>query len=161
MSQIIYTPTFDSAGTPHGNYWQMYLSDLPDYTALSNLFDAVRIDKVHWCLTPALNGVSYGLGNYFVCIDYDDASTPGSETALINHENTISVPGTCGIKREFVPAIASPTYGAGYTVGQRIWCNLDFSGTALYGVKVWFSSSGGAFNYNLTVQVDLTLKCVR
>jgi len=160
MSQSLFTPGFDAAGTSHGNSWSFVIGTLPQYNALIALFDVVKVEKVHWCLQPAYTA-QFGTGKYFVAIDYDDGTVPISLNQVQSYENVICVPGTCGVIRDFVPAVASSTWSGGFAAAQRCWVNLDYGGTTFYGVKVWFATSAGAFAYDLFVQVDMTFKCVR
>lgn len=139
------------------------LSDLPNYTDFTNLYDQYRIVgiKVQVVNNMPANATvwnstlgtpaSYFPGTVVTCIDLDDGNTP-TVNEVLEHESALVHGNGRKYSREFIPAIAQSAYqGAftGYTSRQNQWIDSNSPGVEHYGFKLGVKNAGtpptGAF----------------
>lgn len=155
---VDYGQITSSTGTNTFSGQVFKLSDLPNYTQFTNLFDEYRIRAIKCYFIPTFN-VNYGttgtatLPQLISAIDYDDATTPSS-TAQIYSFDTCRVHGIFDkmTTRTFKPALSLAVYTGsfvGYGQRQDQWIDCNSPGASHYAMKwgmVNFSNASGVVN---------------
>lgn len=150
------------------------LSDVPDATDFTNLFDCFCIAKVviNFCVRNITMVTSpYALLTPYLhtIIDKDDSSAPGSLTDMEQFQSYRKRPATKPVKRVLVPRLQVALYKTALTTAygttnRRIWVDCGDSATPHYGVKYWLdqtTNANAAFTYTPTVTYYLVFKDVR
>jgi len=139
--------------------WEFALDQVPDVAEFTNLFDAFCIDKVD--ITFALRDNQADKFPILVLApDYDDASAPLTEDAVLTAENCEIVPFSA-VKRHhtvtLTPRVAVATYRPGISTGYS-WgksstvVDMGATNTPHYGLKTWL------LNYNSTNTPGATIR---
>lgn len=124
------------------------LSDLPNYTEFTGLFDEYCIKMIKVVIIPPTNAYTtstaslpttiYNNPNFYTVIDNDDALTPGSLNDLFQYDTFRMHRGMNTIKRYFKPAIADTVYGGisgAYSVKKNQWLDAAYPGVEHYALK--------------------------
>jgi hypothetical protein len=126
-------------------------NQLPNYTDFTNLFNSYRIRQVD--LTYVLTTPTLTLGKAYprlaFCVDYNDATNPGSQTDVTQYENAEVYqfgPNRTVFKRTVQPRIAVGAYAGAFSAFSMppsdTWVNADYAAVQYYGIKEWVT------NYN-------------
>lgn len=143
------------------------LSQVPNYTEFTALYDMYRINGVRWRLSPRANsaeaGTNQGLVKLFTAIDYDDIVTP-SLTDLLQYQS-LKVTNTSKEHVRYVkPRIAAAIYQTGVGTGYgatRGWIDCQNPTVAHYGLKyVLQQLPAGNQSYDLQVTYYMSFKNV-
>jgi hypothetical protein len=119
------------------------LSQIPNYTNLTNLYDDYQIEKVEIAFFLRLNqSVAEGLPRLSVYPDFDDATSPPTIGNVFNHPRVtqhIFTEAHPEYKICIEPRVSIPAYqGAftGYTVAPaKVWVDCANAGVQHYGLK--------------------------
>lgn len=126
------------------------LSDLPQATTYTSLFDAYRINKVVVKFIPVLSNYNQPgntAGNLAAepqwlstVIDYDDSTVLTTEGALLEYETMKQTQPSRKHVRTLVPAVAMSAYKtSGTTIGfaqkRKMWLDSAYTDIEHYGVK--------------------------
>lgn len=144
------------------------LSDLPNYTDFTNLYDqyrfvGVKATIINPCIETRVYNSATGLestrvpGTLISAVDLNDASA-ATVNQVLEHESAV-IHG-CGMKmtRELIPALAQAAYqGAftGYTARQNQWVDANSPSVEHYGLKLGVRNSGLG-DSNATFEIFLT-----
>lgn len=140
------------AGSFTSGSFQHALSDVPNYTEFTTLYDNFKITGIQLKFYPRLTdqtspGTSYG--QFIWCTDYDDATAPTGVNELLQRQSTkVYIPvGNRPLKFFYRPRAASAVYnGTGFTAyaqtSQNTWVDCNNAGVPFYGSKwVWTGTS--------------------
>jgi len=146
----IFDMTVITEGTSGAVYGaqEFMLSQLPNYTEYTALFDQYRIMKVEVDFFPLSIGVtnnnsSNTIVNFasrlITAIDYDDSTAPSSTDALRQYSTAKVNLITDRFSRDFVPAISTMVYegvsSTAYEPGFKKWLSTNDPNVPHYGLK--------------------------
>lgn len=152
------------------------LSDLPNYTELTALYDQYKITGVKISFIPSATEynsaipqgatVAQGFNPFMSAIDYDDTTTPTSEDQLMEYGSLKrSGPGRIH-SRYIVPKVLQEVYRSVATTGYRPisgqWLDIAQPDIPHYGLKVWCSAppaAGTATAITYNVYATYYIKC--
>lgn len=141
------------------------LSDLPQYTDFTNLFDQYKLTGVKLDFIPFADNVSWEVasngasvaapgGPLLISVDQDDATIPASASEMLSRQNVKVVP--VGRRHQM---FLRPKYGdiANTTTLAPAtgFIDCDTPNTPHYGVKCWMAAPN-VVNTNFTYQVWAT-----
>jgi hypothetical protein len=138
-----------------GGAMQFRITDVPNYTDFTNLFDQYRIDQVDIEISNIFNTASVGntlagtvMPSIMYAPDFDDAVIPTTAASLMDRQRakqwTFRGSGN-PLRFSVKPRLANLTYRTGgTTVGYTVapdstWINQSFTDVPYYGCKIWFS----------------------
>lgn len=142
------------------------LSQLPNYTEFTNLFDQYRIDRIKVVFEPVYRANQIGInypnaasgttsGDYFggympqpprfaTVIDYDDGTAPASMDELRQYGNVRETLATTRQVRSFKPACLGMVYesisSTAYTPKFGTWLSVTDPTTPHYAIRWWLDS---------------------
>lgn len=152
--------TTATASTFTGNALGIGLSELPNYTEFTALYDQFRINKIKWEFVPVVkNNIETVYWNTTTLIpvtsyvnppetwtylDYDDGSTP-TESEALQSQTLRKTPGGRKAKRIFRPAVLFMAYETvsttAYSPQWKKWIDCGDNTTPHYGLKYgWYNS---------------------
>lgn len=145
------------------------LTDLPSYTEFTNLFDKFRICAVKYEIVPNWTssdinpiGTYQSVPNIFTVLDYNDITTPGSLSELLQYKNLKRTRGHLIHKRYIKPAVLAANYeGAvttAYTSVWKRWLDTTDSGTLHYGLKYCIDQTSTAMTYRVYAKYYIQCK---
>lgn len=172
-----------SANTNAYGAIQFRLSDLPNYTDFTSVFDQYMITYVEVKFVPDFSNnqtywrtdtnatVSDDLPTLITWTDFDDAVTPASEAAGLSNESHLIKPGGEVHVRKFTPRVATTYWqsavASGYGTGMFKWLDTGSSpSVSHYGLKyaIVGSVTGGPsapqWQYRVYVTMHLKFKKV-
>jgi len=164
-----YSITILSANTGvTANGFSFSLSNLPNYTEFTSLYDQYRILQASVSFLPYANSSSSGSvtgsfpGIIASAIDYDDASLPGT-TDLQQYESYKRNPAFLEFVRTIKPRVAIATYNGstftGYANQYAPWIDANSPNVPHYGLKtVIFNSTYTTSTPVYEVEVQLTFQ---
>jgi hypothetical protein len=148
------------------------LSDLPNYTEFTNLFDRWRIREVtlEFCYQQAINTATFCFPFVILSTDLNDAVTPLTENQLLERENAKMHNFSAG--RTVVRHVLQPRQlaaGSGGSLTTEMprdsWVDCAYSSSPYYGFKAWIgnynSAISGAAQLRLYLTYDLEFKTAR
>lgn len=174
--------TADSTGIGNsyqgGGAFQFQLSDLPNYTDYTTLFDSYKIDQVDMEISQVQNAASAGnpasqMCTIYYATDYDDATVPTQALTLIERQRckkwTFRGDGT-PLRISLQPRLLQPIYQDGVTnaygtASQNTWVDQLNISAAYYGMKFWIenmymnSSSGQRGETHFKIRVKYHISC--
>lgn len=141
---VLTTTTINNQFT--GNGISFKISDLPNVSDITNLFDYYKIVgvKLKWIYThnsSEAGAVGYGLPNLVYTIDYDDANLPANEDALLERNTTrikrMDKPITLYLKPKINNEIYNNGVVSGYALskGQVPYIDTSNASVSHFGVK--------------------------
>lgn len=129
--------------SPIVDYVNFSLSDIPDYTSFTAMFDQYRVVGVT-CLfrnagTQVYTGNSSGDVPYIqTAFDYNDASTAGKPAE--SYQSCLTSPITASFSRRFAPRMAMPVYNGvsnAYVMGSnQLWLDAAYPSVPHYQLVV-------------------------
>lgn len=134
------------------------LSNCPNSTEFTNLFDKFRICAIKLEIVPNFTGsdlnpigTKFSIPNISTVVDYNDVTTPGALTDLLQYNNYKRTRGQSIHKRYFKPAVLASNYeGAvtsAYTSVWKRWLDTADVDTLHYGIKYHFDQTSTAIAY--------------
>lgn len=128
------------------------LSNLPDSSDFTNLFDQYRIMAVAVQFVPTFTGSDMNpssstpyLQPLYTCIDYDDNTSPVDENYMLCKDTMKMTRGHHTHRRYFTPAISSETYKTAVTTGystlRKQWLDCTDSTIPHFGLKYFIEAN--------------------
>jgi len=147
---------------------QFQLSQLPNATAFTTVFDEYRIEEIEYTLQPRANMSTnqQQIAPVGCVLDWDDAVAPTSFDVLRQYATYRQTLGTESFVRRFQPAVSREFYnGPSLPSGQgRImspWIDVAFDQVPHYGLKLAISPSPVAVTYDVFTRFKVQLRLVR
>jgi len=149
---------------------QFNLSQVPNRTEFTNLYDQYQIKGVKISLIPRFTealstGTAQTIGNMWSCLDYDDASTPTSIDTLLQYQNVKRTRTNQVHSRFLKPAVAREVFNTGiataYSPQKNVWLDCTSDTVEHYGIKFWFDSTPAGVTYDIVIKFYLAFKNVR
>lgn len=148
------------------------LSQLPQYTEFTQLYDQYQIKGVRVELIPQFDSANMAstsstniINQNYSCIDYDDVGIPTSMDTIMQYQNVRRCPSTKVMKRFLKPKVATQVYSTALTTNysskRNVWLDCNQPDTEHYGLKFGFTKSPNAQKYSLRVIYYLAFKNVR
>jgi hypothetical protein len=151
------------------------LSDFPNYTEFSALYDQFRITSVDvqfLHLTTAITNTNSAGSIVIACprflsvLDYDGATAPASLDELRQYNNCIAVNADTSYIRSFIPASLSIEYIGvtnGYSPQFGKWHDVAYSTIPHYGLRYALDNTAiagpnASFGYNVEVTMHLEFR---
>lgn len=162
------------ASSPAAAGMTFKLSDLPNYSEYTALYDQFRIDKVIVTFEPVYTDWSgskstadtqnFYLPSIYTCLDYDDANSPLAVDDILQY-STEKHGRFIGIhKRILTPSILVQNYetdvSTAYTPAFRRWVSSTDPTTRHFGLKYWIDTPGSTMvvTFRLFVKYFLSMK---
>jgi len=146
------------------------LSDLPNYTEFTQLFDEYKISKLQYKFLPgALTQntlTTIATPTFMYAIDKDDATVPTSLDTLLQYPGVKIRNMDRGFTVSFVPRVAATFYNTAVTsaYGSTVhYLDAANDGVPHYGIHGGFGRSliAGAYTYDVYVKVWVHCRGVR
>lgn len=144
------------------------LSDLPNHTEFTALFDQYRIRMVEVKFMPVINSSNVNdkqNATLITCVDTDDASLPGFASELLQYSNHQVKPTYQAHYMKIYPRAALAVYQGAFTAyGQAppMWFDCASPDIQFYGLKTWINNGSGLeVRYNLLFSYHIELRKVR
>lgn len=149
------------------------LTDLPQYTDFTNLFDQYKITGVKLDFIPFADNVSWEVasngaavsapgGPLMIAADYDDVSVPASASDMLSRQNVKVVP--VGRRYQmFIRPKFNDVANSTTVVPARGFIDCDTATAPHYGIKCWMAApnvSNTSFTYQVWATYYVTLKGV-
>jgi len=166
-----YTATATSVtDTPVAKAFSFQLTDLPNVTEYSSLFDQYKISGVQLRIVPKVamttQGSStgtiqtVGYGQVVTAIDFDDAANPTAKDELLQYQNAkvtqASRLHTRFIKPRILDTVWVNSISSGYQSVRPGWVDLANTNMPHYGIKLWVdapANSGGTTSSSVAYDV--------
>jgi len=146
--------------------WKFALSDLPNSTEFTALYDQYRISHVTLMLISSTSQSipsSVNSGCLYVVKDYDDASLLSLNTDYLQYQNCrVLNPVSRTIKVELKPRMAVATYAGGaftsYANQPSTFIDAASPSVEHYGVKIGISATTAVITYQVVAHYTLEFK---
>lgn len=180
---LFYQDVLNSSATVDAFWSKSFkLSELPNASEFTNLFDQYKITKVEVTFYPMTMPVSSGLNNtgasilplgatvplLFTVVDYNSVNT--TTLNQMRQYSTLNVTTYGRVhKRTFVPKMSTNVYqgvsGDGYAQPiQAPWVDTASAEVEYYGIKAMLNtcvSQNAQFRYNISVDVHIACRYTR
>lgn len=149
------------------------LSDLPNYTEFTSLFDQYKINAVKLTFIPRYTGsdinpltTALAVPRVWTVIDYDDTANLGDQNGAYQYQNCkvhmMHKPFSIYLK----PRVASAVYSTAVTTGyapRRMYIDCANNNVPHYGVKLYVEPTpyDGQFTMSVVAKFYLSMKNVR
>jgi hypothetical protein len=143
-----------------GNAVYFQLSAVVNYASFAAVFDQYRIDEVEVWLSGSLADPA----SFVTVIDYDDATAPTTEAALLNYQNAIVSTLNDGHYRRFRPHVAIAAYsGAFASFANEVapWIDVVSPNVQHYGVKLGTNPTAAISTVTMRARLWLSFRNVR
>lgn len=156
-----------NAGAVLGGY-NFTLSQLPNYTEFTNLFDSYRINKILVKFIPSHNSSDVGAGgqyipNFHTILDYNDSTAPASLNAMYEYQNWRMSRGVSAHKRIWTPAsldsVATTAGVASSNPTYKQWISTSSADIPHYGLKYGIEPSVALNDIVWSVYVTMYFSC--
>jgi len=163
FSTISSTASLESYGA-----YSFKLSDLPNYTEFTSLFDQYKIARVtlYFVQRNFTQNISTSVSTpwFIYAIDKDDAVAPTAYSQLLEYPGSRITTMSRPHKVSFVPMIATDVYNGvstAYSSASR-FVDCTYPGVPHYGFKYGFnfSTTAGVFSYDIFVKYRLLFRGV-
>lgn len=161
------TPLTDS---PIAKAFSFQLTDLPNVTEYSSLFDQYKINGIQLRIIPKVSVTTQGsasgttqtvgYGQVVSCIDFDDAANPTGKDELLQYQNAKITRSTSIHTRFIKPRILDTVWvnsiSSGYQSVRPNWVDLANTNMPHYGIKLWVdppANSGATANSSIAYDV--------
>lgn len=168
FTRTVYLPAYFSliaGGAAAGSSLNFTLSQVPDYTDFTTLYDQYKIKAVKCTLIPRHTEVGLGTitqGNMWSVLDYDDSAIPTSLDALLQYQNTKRTRMNQTHSRYLKPMVGTALAGGSTAPKRNQWIDATNSGVEHRGIKFWFDQRGTApVTYDVQIKYYLAFKNVR
>lgn len=143
------------------------LSDLPNYTEFTALFDQYKFDRVEVDFIPVVTTTNSALtvdSMIWTAVDFDDANAT-TALQIAEYENCHVYPPTQRFSVDITPRVALAAYAGAFTsyanVGS-IWLDVGSPSIEHYGFKVGCNTAGGATQtWKIVCRYMLSFKSAR
>lgn len=167
--------------TPIATSYSFALSQLPNVSEFSNLFDQYKITGAKLSLTPALtegivspltsSAATLGYSRVHSVIDFDDATFPTSEDQLLEYGSHKSTAPFQSHSRFIKPKVLHEVYrsaiATAYSPRSSSYLDMAYTDVPHYGMKVWVSApntpggTAGSVSYKVYQTLYFTCKNTR
>lgn len=146
------------------------LSDLPNYTEFTALYDQYRIDCVKVSVTPAFQRPLLGSGSsgfngiVYHFVDFDDDASPTTEDDFTQRSNVRTASGCQPFGVALEPRVALAAYSGAFTsyANARPWVDVASTGVRWYGWKMGvIGPVGEVQTYNISFEVVVSFRSPR
>lgn len=176
FSRTVSTDVISVAGGPPAVYTEgraFRLNELPGVTDFTNLFDQYCITKIVLKFFPCGTEVSaseitsYTAPRITIAQDFDDITTPLTESELLEMKGHRTYQFTKPITHVIKPAINAEVYRSGitssYSPKWNQWIDCATVDVPHYGIKTWCQQDSGAatFRYRIFMTFYFKMKGVR
>lgn len=178
--QVLVSQT-DDAGTTYLGYSGAYtfkLSDLPNYTEFTNLYDQYKITGIAIEFRPTFSGLDLNFSansangtlipDIRSVVDLDDDTPIANENELLQYQNIKWTRGTKVHRRYFKPKFATEIFRTALTTGYRPsqgYLDTSYPEIPHYGFKVWIddtaATEASAWLYRVYVTYYVKFKGVK
>ena len=162
LSDLAHSNVVDTARS-----YSFQLSDLPNYTEFTNLFDSYRFDEVEVIFIPGITEMAVPTNaTVLSAVDFDDAGAAASLSSMLQSENcelhTINQP----IRIKLKPRFASAAFAGAFTsyANSSGWVDCASDTIQHYGLKMWFGVLSGALTgqtWRITARYKISFRCAR
>jgi hypothetical protein len=152
LATSLTVPTFASA--------YIALSQFPNYTEYSSVFDQYKIDQVEIWLEP-VGSQENGLGVLTTAVDLDDANLPTVATGLYDKQDALVGNGAAGRYHRWAPHMAVATFSGSFTSYANEpagWIDSASPNVQHYGFKCAAGVFPVAYTYTLTVRAIISYR---
>lgn len=179
FKRIVSLGTYTASNTPLGGSsavqkgFSFQLSDLPNVSEYSSLFDQFKITGVKLRIVPKVGMTTQGsstgtvatvgYGQVVTAIDYDDAAAPISKDSLLEYGSakytSVSRIHTRYIKPKVLNAVWVNIASTGYSPVRAPWIDQANTNLPHYGIKMWIDppeNSNGTTNSSVAYDVYAT-----
>lgn len=141
-------PNFNinTAGTSNSVALTFALSDLPDYTKYTGLFQQFALTYVKLTVIPSANvntAPASTSSMVYYAVDYDDSVAPDQEDMLskqgVRMKYTLR-PWTVKLRPRVLGMVYESGGTTGYSPRRHTWLSTNDATVPHYGVKMWFST---------------------
>lgn len=149
------------------------LSDLPNYTEFTNLFDQYKINAIKLTFIPRFTGAdinplgtALAVPRIWSVIDYDDASTLTDQNDAYQYQNCkthmMHKPFSIYLKPKVAAEVYQSTIATGYGA-KRMYIDCSVPSVPHYGVKLYVEPTpyDGQFTVSVIAKFYLSMKQVR
>lgn len=135
--------TVGTAGAGVGFGFSFSLSNLPNSSDFTNLFDSYRIDRIDAVILGSSNSLQI-----YVAVDYDDAVAPTGVVDMLERQNVQCKSVTAGsfqqLRVSFVPRMPIEGANAGPQLAPvGMWVDTADPTVQYHGLKLWLQPSTG------------------
>lgn len=145
----------------YSNAYVFKLSDLPNYTEFTSLYDQYRITFVKFYIyfqaDPLVNMTAGSfIGRVYTALDFDDSVVPSESD--IQQMRYVRMHRPFGvIKRGLKPRCLNMMYNDGITTAyslanRKVWLDCANPNITHYGLKVYINKPSGTYHVTATVQ---------
>jgi len=167
--------TATSAGA-FGSSKNFKLTDVPNATEFTNLYDQYQIKGIKITLIPRANSADVingslvqPIGNLWSVIDYDDGTAPTTIDTVLQYPNLKRTQMVKSHSRYFKPKYVQQLYSSAAVVGYgnahpNSWIDCNSSAVEHYGLKFWVDlipTVGTTIQYDAHIIYYLAFKNVR
>lgn len=158
---------FAPAGTDTFGVIQFNLSQLPNHTEFTQLYDQYKIKGVKVKLVPKYNSVditSPGSTQLLTVIDYDDANAPTTINDLLQYQNMKMTTSNRIHGRYLVPRSNTEVSNSGLGVAsapKRQWLDCGYPTVQHHGIKYGVVAPANDTKFDLYITYYLAFKNVR
>lgn len=152
--------TVDTAGSIF-----VALTSSADASSWASVFDAYRIMGVVVKFNP-LSSTQTGV--IHTVLDYDDATSPASESAMLQYDTLKTAPANVYFEREFIPRIAMAGYSGTFTSYVQAkpfqWVDIASPSVQHYGLKYYIpatTTAGTTSSWKVVIDVHYQFKNAR
>jgi hypothetical protein len=160
-------------GSDSGAAYTFRLTDVPQYTNFTALFDMYRIDAVEVEFLISQMGANMLYPTLYWTPDYDDATAPANANTILEFQTAEVYQFTeakTAFRRLVQPRVANTVYNgivaSGYsTLPVNTFINSDTPGVAYYGMKYWLvgynSTTANQSNIQIVLRYHLSFKYIK
>jgi len=139
------------------------LSDLPQQSSFTTLFDQYKIDNIEVWVTPtSTTNLNQTVVLWDAVIDYDDDTTPVTINQLLNYTNCVQQTATNGTYFRFRPHIAVGAYTGSVFTGFRNmpsdWIDSASVSVRHYGIKIGCTSAVNTVVFELRARMHFSTR---
>lgn len=156
-----------------GAAYTFRLTDVPQYTNFTNLFDMYRIDAVEVQFLISQMGANMLYPTLYWTPDYDDATAPVNANSILEFQTAEVYQFTeakTAFRRLLRPRVANTVYNGLLSTGYSLlpadtFINADTPGVSHYGMKYWVvgynSTSANQSNIQIVLRYHLSFKYIK
>lgn len=164
FKRTVYLPAFIVSSTavnvPFANSFA--LSDVPNSTEFTALYDQYKIKGVSFKLYPRFNSVDQNLsgGRIWTVLDYDDSNLPGSINELCQYQN-VKCTNTSTVHSRYLKPQFNLIAGTANIPQRQHWLDVATPAVPYRGIKGIIEPTSASVAYDCKLTYYLALKNVR
>lgn len=164
FKRTVYLPAFVVSSTalnvPFVNSFT--LSDLPNSSEFTALYDQYKIMGVSYKLYPRFNSVDQNLsgGRIWTVLDYDDSNLPASINELCQYQN-VKCTNTSQVHSRYLKPAFNLTTGSANIPQRRNWIDVASTAVPYRGIKGIIEPTSSSVAYDCKMTFYCAFKNVR